>query len=322
MASEFEFLEELRRKFNRPDKRIVTGIGDDGAVIRPSARQELVVSSDMLVEDIDFKLDWITPQQLGRKALAVSLSDIAAMGANPVWSMTSLGIPKALWQEDFLKEFYQGWQDLASKHNVALVGGDISKTPDKLVIDSVVGGTVRKGRAVTRAGAKPGDQIYVSGALGGAAAGLRLLQSGSERTPAAGKLIARHLRPEPRCQIGATLGELKIASAMIDLSDGLSSDLGHLCHESGVGARIFQDKLPVDRNLRALGFADEMELVLHGGEDFELLFTAPRRLRKDLRNKLAKLPVTEIGEITEGNKLEIEGPDGIVELELGGYKHF
>jgi thiamine-monophosphate kinase len=322
MASEFEFLEELRRKFSRPDKRIVTGIGDDGAVIRPSARQELVVSSDMLVEDIDFKLDWTTPQQLGYKALAVSLSDIAAMGAKPVWSTISLGIPEALWQADFLKEFYQGWQDLAAKHNVALVGGDISKTPDKLVIDSVVGGTVRRGRAVTRAGAKPGDLVYVSGELGGAAAGLRLLQSGGKRTPAAGKLIARHLRPEPRCQIGATLGELKIASAMIDISDGLSSDLAHLCRESGVGARIFQEKLPVDRNLKTLDLDDELELVLNGGEDFELLFTIPRRLRKDLRNKLAKLPVAEIGEIIEGDKIELVGPAGVSELKPGGFRHF
>src|ERR1041384_4296187 len=144
MTSEFEFIDQLRRQFARSGKRILTGIGDDAAVIAQSRRKDLVVSSDLLVENIDFDLRWTSPRQLGHKALAVSLSDIASMGANPVWSIVSIGIPKVLWEGGFLKEFYQGWQELADKYRVSLAGGDISKTPDKVVIDSVVGGEIRK----------------------------------------------------------------------------------------------------------------------------------------------------------------------------------
>ncbi len=323
MTSEFEFIDQLRRKFARTGKRVLTGIGDDAAVIAQSSRRDVVISADLLVEDIDFQLRWITPRQLGHKALAVSLSDIAAMGANPVWSTVSIGIPQVLWEGDFLNEFYQGWQQLADKHRVSLVGGDISKTPDKVVIDSVVGGEVRKGRAVKRSGARPGDLLYVTGELGGAAAGLKILQNDGDRTGTAAGLIARQLTPSPRCEIGKTLGELKIATAMIDISDGLSSDLAHICRESSVGARVFQDKIPIDKAIKALQFPDELELALGGGEDFELLFTVPARLRKDLRNKLEKLTATRIGEITEdANKLELHGPEGTVELKPEGFRHF
>ncbi len=323
MTSEFEFINKLRRKFARTGKRVLTGIGDDAAVVAQSSRKNIVISADLLVEDIDFQLRWISPRQLGHKALAVSLSDIAAMGANPLWSTVSIGIPQALWEGDFLDEFYQGWQKLADKYRVSLIGGDTSRTPDKVVIDSVVGGEVRKGRAVKRSGARPGDLLYVTGELGGAAAGLRLLQNDGDRSGAAADLIARQLTPIPRCEIGKTLGELKIATAMIDISDGLSSDLAHICRESKVGARVFQDKIPIDKAVKALQFSDELELALNGGEDFELLFTVPARLRKDLRNKLVKLPVTRIGEITEeANKIELQGPEGTVELKPEGFKHF
>jgi thiamine-monophosphate kinase len=323
MTSEFEFIDKLRRKFARTGKRVLTGIGDDAAVIAQSSRRDIVVSADLLVEDIDFQLSWITPRQLGHKALAVSLSDIAAMGANPLWSTISIGIPQVLWEGDFLKGFYQGWQELADKHRVSLVGGDISETPNKVVIDSVVGGEVRKGRAVKRTGARPGDLLYVTGELGGAAAGLKILQNGEGRSGSTAKLIDRQLTPIPRCEIGKILGELKIATAMIDISDGLSPDLAHICRESGVGARVYQDKIPVDKALKALNFPDELELALSGGEDFELLFTIPARLRKDLRNKLEKLPATRIGEITEeANKLELHGPEGVRELKPDGFKHF
>jgi thiamine-monophosphate kinase len=323
MASEFEFLELLRRKFGKPNKRIVAGIGDDAAILSQTAGKNMVVTTDMLVEDIDFRLGWISPLQLGRKALAVSLSDIAAMGAKPVWSMVSIGIPQVLWEDDFLNEFYEGWQDLAAKHNVSLTGGDISRTPDKLVIDSIVGGEVRKNRAIRRSGANPGDLIYVSGELGGAAAGLRCLQENRPKTGAIEALIKRHLMPEPRCSVGQTLGELKIATAMIDVSDGLSSDLAHICRESGVGAILSEDKIPVDKDLKMLNFPDELDLALNGGEDFELLFTVSRRLRKDLRNRLEKLPVTMIGEITKDlGHIELVGSDGRTRLAPRGFRHF
>jgi thiamine-monophosphate kinase len=323
MPSEFQFIEYLRGRFNKPDKRIVTGIGDDAAVISQSGRKDMVISSDMLVEDIDFRLEWTDPRSLGHKALAVSLSDIAAMGAKPVWSIVSLGIPKVIWEADFADRFYLGWEELAKRCGVKLVGGDISRTTDKIVIDSVVGGEVRKNLAVKRSGAMPGDLIYVTGELGGSAAGLKILRENMDRWDAEKYLIKRHLTPEPRCEAGRTLGELKIATAMIDISDGLSSDLRHLCRESGAGAKLYEDKIPVDKHLKALNFPDELDLVLNGGEDFELLFTVPRRLRKDLRNKLEKLGVTEIGEITENvGQIEFYGTNGMRLLQPGGFEHF
>ena len=330
MTSEFQFIEQLRRRFNNPGKRIITGIGDDAAVISQSSRKDMVISSDMLVEDIDFKLQWTDPRSLGHKALAVSLSDIAAMGAKPLWSTVSIGIPKVLWEADFLEEFYEGWALLAKKHNVDLVGGDISASPDKIVIDSVVGGEVRKNRAVKRSGASPGDLIYITGELGGAAAGLKILKEDLERrlerrihSASLKDLLRRQLAPEPRCEIGRALGELRIPTSMIDISDGLSSDMKHLCDESGVGAKIYEEKLPVDKNLKAMNFPDELNLALNGGEDFELLFTVPPHLRKDLRNKLEKFQVTQIGEITENaGEIEFHGTEGMRLLRPGGFEHF
>jgi thiamine-monophosphate kinase len=323
MTSEFEFIEYLRRRSAKNGKRIVTGIGDDAAVVSPGGRKDMVVSADMMVEDIDFKLAWTTPQFLGHKALAVSLSDIAAMGAKPLWSIVSIGIPQVLWEADFLKEFYEGWYELAEKHQVKLVGGDISKTPDKVVIDSVVGGEAKKNRAVKRSGARPGDLLYVTGELGGAAAGLRLLGQTYQNTVFTENLIKRQLAPQPQCETGRILGEFRIATSMIDISDGLSSDLAHLCRESNVGAIIYEDRISVDKNLRALNFPDELDLALNGGEDFELLFTVPRRLRRDLRNKLEKLSATHIGEITdEADEIELQGKDGLTQLKPAGFRHF
>lgn len=323
MPSEFEFIDKLRRKFGKPDKRITLGIGDDAAIISGSSRKEMVVTADMLVEDVDFKLDWSSPRELGHKALAVSLSDIAAMGAKPVWSTVSIGLPKAIWESDFAQVFYESWSELAAKHNVKLVGGDISQTPDKVVIDSVVGGEIRRGRAIRRSGAKTGDLIYVTGSLGGAAGGLKILKDGLDRTGAANELIGRQRAPIPQCSVGALMSELRIPTAMIDISDGLSSDLMHICEESGVGARIYEENLPVDKNLSTFGFSDELDLVLNGGEDFELLFTVPKNLARDKQNKLAKLDVTLIGEITEdiGN-IEFHGKSGVEFLEPRGFTHF
>lgn len=323
MPSEFQFIEHLRRRFNKLGKRIVTGIGDDAAVISQSSRKDLIISADMLVEDVDFKLKWSNPRSLGHKALAVSLSDIAAMGGSPLWSIVSIGIPKVLWEADFLEEFYEGWALLAEKYGVKLVGGDISETPDKVVIDSVVGGEIRKNRAVKRSGAGPGNLIFVTGELGGAAAGLSLLEENSERSDFAKNLIKRQLTPVPRVKLGKILGELRIPTAMIDISDGLSSDLEHICRESKTGAVVYQDKIPIDRNLLALDLPDKMEFALNGGEDFELLFTVPRNLRRDLRNKLEKLPVTRIGEITgKRDQIELHSENGVTILEPRGFRHF
>lgn len=288
-------------------------VGDDCAVLPMSAERDLLITADMLVEDIDFRLAWANPKYLGHKALAVSLSDIAAMGGTPRWAMLSLAMPAAVREATFLDEFYRGWHELAGRFGVELVGGDISSTEGKFVIDSIVGGDVAKGKAVLRATAKPGDLIYVSGELGGAAAGLALLESGKNEP---GELIRRHSRPEPRLELSRKLAEDHIPTAMIDLSDGLSSDIGHICSASRTGARIYAERIPFDKNL--LNYPDRLDLALNGGEDFELLFTVdPSKLSLS-----DYLDVIRIGEITDGSDIILVSPDGEEPLVSGGFRHF
>ncbi|HMO82195.1 MAG TPA: thiamine-phosphate kinase [Pyrinomonadaceae bacterium] len=315
MRSEFEFIHYIKKK------NVLGHVGDDCAVLPKDAKTDLLVTADLLVEDIDFRLEWTTPGFLGHKALAVSLSDIAAMGGEPKWSMLSLGLPERIWSSAFLDEFYEGWHQLASHFNVELVGGDVSRVSDKLVIDSIVGGEVPRGRAVLRSGARPGDAIYVTGSLGGAAAGLRLLDAGSRYTDANGRersLLLRQLKPSP--QNGIPIRELG-ATAMIDISDGLSSDLAHLCGSSGVGAAVFADLIPIDRGIRSLELPpDEMlDLALNGGEDLELLFTAnEKKISRPL-----PAPFHRIGEITANVHILELTREGITSrLHPKGYRHF
>ena len=194
MRTEFEFIRNIKEKYG------LKRVGDDCAVLPKDSMTDLVVTGDMLVEDIDFRLTWTTAELIGGKALAVSLSDIAAMGATPKWAMLSIAIPKRIWNSSFVDKFYEGWTALAKHHDVELIGGDVSRAPDKIVIDSIVAGEVPIGKAVMRSGASPGDSIFVTGALGGAAAGLILLESGVRYAKASKKhkeLIARQLRPTP-----------------------------------------------------------------------------------------------------------------------------
>jgi thiamine-monophosphate kinase len=311
MRTEFQFIRNIKEKYG------LTHVGDDCAVLPKDSKTELVVTADMLVEDIDFRLTWTTAELLGAKAVAVSLSDVAAMGGTPRWAMLSIGIPKRVWNTTFVDKFYKGWTTLAEHHKVELIGGDVSRTPDKVVIDSIVTGEVPKGKAVMRSGASPGDSIFVTGSLGGAAAGLILLESGVRYAKASKKrkeLIARQLRPTPRVEAGKYLMKSELATAMIDISDGLGADLRHLCDASGVGARIDSEAIPYDENLDATE-----RVVSLGGEDFELLFTSPRK-----KISSATLPaITRIGEVTANA--------GIVELVAGnvsrifprtGYRHF
>ncbi|MEQ1762847.1 MAG: thiamine-phosphate kinase [Pyrinomonadaceae bacterium] len=317
--NEFEFIKNIKKKYN------LDLIGDDCAILPKDASTDLLISTDMLVEDIDFRLDWTTPELLGQKALAVSLSDVAAMGGNPEWALLSIGIPEDLWSEKFLDRFYEGWHGLANRHGVKLVGGDISRTPIKLVIDSTVGGSISTGNALLRSGAKVGDSIYVTGPLGGAAAGLRLLNEGVRFDQTSDDprmtLLAKQLAPNARVELGRRLGETGVVSSMIDLSDGVSSDLAHICRASDVGALIDANDLPFEGEVMEIaGTVDAMlDFALNGGEDFELLFTAPQKKLLPLNFN----DIFRIGEITE--------TVGVVELERngkreilppGGYRHF
>lgn len=318
MQSEFDFIKKLRQ--TNHFSSIKTGIGDDCAVLSKDSKTDLVITSDLLVEDVDFRLEWAKPELLGHKALAVSLSDIAAMGANPVWAMTSIAVPENLWKTDFVEKFYRGWFRLAEKYGVALIGGDVSKSPDKFVVDSIAAGETKKNKAVLRSTANVGDLIFVTGAIGGAAYGLKILEKNVELKNAT-SLIKRQLAPNPQTEIGKILGEYNLATAMIDLSDGLSSDLAHLCRESKVGAEIFFDKIPFDKNIPK-SFGDFSEF-LNGGEDFELLFTVNPEKVSRLENLLKNRQISFIGNITENTDIIKLNEDGKIRiLEAAGFRHF
>lgn len=317
MKSEFQFIKSIKDRFS------LSEVGDDCAVLPRNTTSDLLVSADLLIEDIDFRLEWANPADIGYKSLSVSLSDIAAMGGTPLWGMLSLAVPDLLWNEEFLDKFYEGWHFLAQKHAVELIGGDTSSTTNKFVIDSIVLGEVPKGHAIKRSGGKPGDYIYVSGTLGGAAGGLRLLEMVNSHLESASakQMIEKQLRPTPQVELGKQLNALGIVTSMIDISDGLSSDVAHICYSSGVGALIDAEKIPIDPNLEtAFPNDDEMlELALNGGEDFELLFT----VSPENRNHLSSLPVTQIGTLTNrADRLEIVQNGVTRDLHPGGFRHF
>jgi thiamine-monophosphate kinase len=309
MKSEFEFITELKNKYS------LLRIGDDCAVLPKDSKTDLVITTDLLVEEIDFRLSWTKPDFLGHKSLAVSLSDVAAMGAKPVWSMVSIGVPEKIWKTDFVEKFYEGYMNLAKKYDVELIGGDVSKTPDKIVIDSIAAGEVKKGKAILRSGAKPKDLIYVTGNLGGAAAGLQLLEAGEKSKSQ--NLILRQLAPNPQTEIGQIIGEKNLATAAIDLSDGLSSDLAHLCKASKTGAKIFAKKIPIESEISAL------ELAVHGGEDYELLFTVNPKKKNQIEKELKNQNIFCIGEITPNVAIiELIANENATILKPKGFRHF
>ena len=332
--SEFDFITKLRQLTGPIDQSsIAVGIGDDAAVINSQPGKQMVVSADLLVEDVDFRRTTTTPTLLGHKSLAVSLSDIAAMGARPRWSVTSIGVPEDVWETSFVDDFYGGLLALARQYDVQLIGGDTSSTPEIIVIDAIALGECNNGFAVTRSAAKPGDQIFVTGYLGGAAAGLRLIERGAH-LPSEGSddlhlvdhVMLRQLRPEPRVGWGIVLGQERSATAMIDISDGLSSDLNHICSESQVGALVDSSLLPIDKKVielcgrRAL---DPLQLALHGGEDFELLFTVQPDKVSRLPSRVDGISITNIGEIRDASEgIKISEGSRVWELKPGGWRHF
>jgi thiamine-monophosphate kinase len=293
---------------------IKLGIGDDCALMRIGTREELAVTTDLSVEGQHFRLAWHSPESIGHRTLTRGLSDLAAMGARPVAAFLSLGLPKELVQKpkkSWVERFLDGFFALAREFQTPLAGGDLAESPIA-VADVVLTGAVRRGHALLRSGARPGDLLYVTGSLGGAAAALAQLAQFAEtrskslmsksdspqphppRIPA--KLqsqLAPHLFPQPRVAQGLWLARRGLATSAIDLSDGLSTDLAHLCEESHVAAEVDADALPI-------GPGASLEQALHGGEDYELLFTAPPSAR--LPRRIAGIPVTPIGRIVRLRK--------------------
>jgi thiamine-monophosphate kinase len=308
-SGELALLREIRARAGRTHGTALRlGIGDDCALLRPSPSGELAVTTDLSIAGRHFRLDWHPPESVGHRALARGLSDLAAMGARPVAAFLSLGVPHELTiatgrQPAWVQSFLDGLLALAAAHKTPLAGGDLSESPIA-VADIVLIGAVPRGRALLRSAARPGDLLYVTGALGGAAAGLaRLAGLAGASEPAKTHLtsakppripkkleaqLAPQLYPQPRIAQGLWLVRHRLASAALDLSDGLSTDLAHLCEESGVAAEVDAALLPIHPNAT-------LAQALNGGEDYELLFTAPAATR--VPKKIAGIAITQIGRI-------------------------
>lgn len=294
----------------------MTGIGDDCAVLRLPAGHEALVTTDFTLEGIHFRREWHSPEVVGHRCLTRGLSDIAAMGGEPRAVFLSLALPGDL-PQSWVDGFSRGLLKLAKKFGVSLAGGDTAESRDGILADIVVLGSVPKRKAILRSGARPGDRIYVSGTLGGSAATLALLREEGKLNP---RDYPRHFFPEPRLELGRILQEKKLASAMIDLSDGLSTDLAHICEESGVGAEILAEAIPL-ASIGRPAHEVALDFGLHGGEDYELLFTAPRGKR--VPSRLAGVPITQIGRITRGKQVLLTNQNGGRRLlEARGWEHF
>jgi len=328
-GSELGLIAQIRRRAGQTGRGgLRLGIGDDCALLAPRAGEEIAVTTDLSIDGRHFRLDWHSAESVGHRALARGLSDLAAMGARPVGAFLSLGLPRELTVASGLRRawvdrFLDGLLALAEVHKTPLAGGDLAESPLAMA-DIVLVGAVPSGKALLRSGARVGDLLYVTGVLGGAAAGLAALERlATDKAPAARRipkkmevLLAPHLYPQPRIAQGLWLMRHG-ASAALDLSDGLSTDLAHLCEESGVSAEVEANALPI---------APGATLVqaLHGGEDYELLFTAPAGTR--IPRKIGGVPVTRIGCIVKRHlrqtMITLRTPEGAQPLVARGWEHF
>ncbi len=326
---EFGFIKSIASGcINRLDG-VVYGIGDDCAVIGPFGDRVLLVTTDLLIENVHFILDRIPPEHIGEKSIAVNLSDIAAMGGLPRHTFVSIAVPR-LFPARVLNGIYGGIKSACKAYGVNLLGGDTSSSPGGLFINVTAIGETNKDSVMYRRGARVGDRIYVCGTLGGSVAGLKILKgeipAAPEQWPS---LVLMHTRPRALIKEGLTIGSCGMATAMIDISDGLVADLGHVCEESKVGAEVQEDSLPISEDLLSLGkqyHVDVTEYALTGGEDYALLVTVPpesaREFEKLLEQKTGAKP-TDIGEITAGSDVKCMTPAGRQRhLETRGFNHF
>lgn len=323
---EFRLIDRIRERTAQGREDVKLGIGDDAAVVAPPVGQELAIAIDTMVEGVHFP-HGTAAADIGWKSLAVNLSDLAAMGASPAWALLALTLPTKPAEQlhAFIDGYAEGFAQLAQPHRLALIGGDTTR--GALAISVAVHGFVPPGKALTRAGARAGDVVLVTGTLGDAAAGLHLLQRGARLDEGDGRvayLIERLHRPTPRLSVGLALRDR--ASACIDISDGLLADLGHICEESAVGAEIEAALLPCSPMLMA-SFDDlaVRDFALSGGDDYELCFTVPPALVADVQTDLARLGcgATRIGRIIEGAGVRVRDAQGQwLEAAQRGWDHF
>jgi len=322
---EFGLIRRIRERMTPTDPALIRGIGDDVAVV-DRGRKALLVTTDILIEDIHFERAWSDPALLAKKSLVVNLSDIAAMGGTPKYFLISLGLPQDLpWS--FIASFYRGLRQAARQFHVDLIGGDTSLSR-RIVINICLLGEGDKKKLLYRNGARVGDLIFVSGTLGDAALGLKFLQRGGGKAGPK-RLMSKHLLPVPRIELGHALAEKGWGTSMIDVSDGLLIDASHLLEESHVGGLIREDQVPLSRLYRKWigSFArDPYQFAMSGGEDYELLFTAPARHREKILQlgSSLKVPVSCVGEIRPRREgFHILGKNGRVSSPRRlGFEHF
>jgi thiamine-monophosphate kinase len=308
---------------------VLLGPGDDTAILRLPPGRVALLTCDMMVEEVHFRRAWITPWQLGWKAMAQNLSDIAAMGGEAGFAVASVALPGTA-EKSMAEGISEGLIAAASRYGAALVGGDLVGSPGPVAVDVSVLGWVEEGVALRRRGARPGDRLLVTGALGASAAGLHALLQGrqGEDDPHLRQALAAHHEPQPRLKEGRAIALGGAATAMMDLSDGLAADLPRLCAESGVGAKLFLAQVPVAEACRAVAARlglDPLSLAVSGGEDYELLFTCPPEAVARLRTVVAEaggLLATEIGEIVSGPAIIALDSEGRSVPLAQGFDHF
>jgi thiamine-monophosphate kinase len=316
-------IEAIAARTGIRSSRVRLGVGDDAALFEGSTGFNQILTCDWFLEGTHFLRDKHPPDAVGWKCLTRALSDVAAMGGAPRCFLLSLALP-ASHRGRWLDEFLEGLCRAAKRFGCVLAGGDTTERADILINVTVVG-EVRSGRAVLRSGARPGDLLFVSGRLGEAALGLEIVRKSERRVDSRDPILRKHLYPEPRLALGRWLAEMRLASAMMDLSDGLSTDLPRLCAASKVGARIEAEKLPAVLGRKGVESQDEdsLHLALHGGDDYELLFSVPRKKMNRIPRSVGGVPLTAIGKITkEGRLLLVERSGREVSLPNRGWDPF
>ena len=318
-VGEFGFLDELLPKVGVDDGSILVGLGDDAAVMR-AERGSLVVTTDALVCGIHYRAEWLSERQLGRKAFLVNASDIAAMGARPRWCLASLGVPGETDRDDLL-DMMLGLHEAAAENGACIVGGNVARSRDRFISVTLIG--IGGASAVSRSGARPGDRILVSGPLGGAAEAVRRMLERPGR-PRRSLAVDAWREPPVRTELGRRLAQSRLASAMIDLSDGLMQDLGHLCVASDVGAELDVAAIPVHPGVRGTR-KEALATAVRGGEDYELLFTVPARRMREALALARELcgAAAEVGMIVAGSGIRCSDPRwrGILDA-AAGHDHF
>lgn len=326
---EIGLIARIKNVVGAPTGSVHLGIDDDAAVLKTAANRLLLLATDAFVEGVHFDLGYMTFEQLGWRTLAANLSDIAAMAGRPITAVVCLAVPEPT-EVAAIEDFYRGMTSLARQYQTAIVGGDTVRSPDRIFVSVAVTGEVAAEKVTRRSGALAGDGLFVTGELGGSRAGLDILRSKDQKMASRfSKSAEKHLTPQPRVEEARFLVQNFPIHAMIDISDGLLSEARHICRQSGVGATIFSDSIPITAETQEIARRfrhDALDYAFSGGEDFELLFAAPHDMADPLCEAFQEqfgYGCALVGKIAPGDRIEVRDADGRpVSVVANGYEHF